>query len=85
MKPVNIFRLTHEVVYTYSDREARFYYFDKPESSQFLKIDEDTNLEINKPEIYSQKIEKLFVLCKVCPTPFQEMDLLQNKNYFPEY
>lgn len=31
MKPVNIFRLTHEVEYTYSDYEIRFYYFDKPE------------------------------------------------------
>lgn len=59
MKPVNIFRLTHEVAYTYSDYEARLYYFDKPEPIKFLKIDEDTNLEINKPEIYTQKIEKL--------------------------
>ena len=59
MKPVNIFRLTHEVAYTYSDCEARFYYFDKLEPIKFLKIDEDTNLEINKSEIYSQKIEKL--------------------------
>lgn len=59
MKPVNIFRLTHEVEYTYSDYEIRFYYFDKPEPIKFLKIDEDTNLEISKPEIYYQKIEKL--------------------------
>jgi single-stranded DNA-specific DHH superfamily exonuclease len=59
MKPVNIFRLTHEVEYTYSDYEVRFYYFNKPEPIKFLKIDEDTNLEINKSGIYTQKIEKL--------------------------
>jgi hypothetical protein len=59
MKPVNIFRLTHEVAYSYSDYEMQFLYFDRPESIKFLKFDEDTNLEINKSKIYSQKIKKL--------------------------
>lgn len=58
MKPVNIFKLTHEVAHSYSDDEIKFHYFNRPDL-QYFKIDEYTNLEINKLEIYSQKIKRL--------------------------
>jgi len=58
MKPVNIFKLAHEVAHSYSDDEIKFHYFNGPEL-QYFKIDENTNLEINKSEIYSQKIKRL--------------------------